>query len=151
MTKEVLKHAKQLGFSDKLLAKAFKTTEGKIRASRKKNGIVPRVKHIDTLAGEYPAKTNYLYLTYHGEESEEESSVHPPAAGTGRQSSDKKQKAIVLGSGPYRIGSSVEFDWCSVTAAKTLRDKGLETIIINCNPETVSTDYDSADKLYFEA
>lgn len=132
--------AKKLGFSDQVIAKGYKTTEKKIREFRKKHGIVPRVKHIDTLAAEYPAKTNYLYLTYHGEESE--------------VTSDKKhvtnKKAIVLGSGPYRIGSSVEFDWCSVTAAHTLRVSGLETIIINCNPETVSTDYDSADKLYFE-
>ncbi len=142
-SQEVILEAKKLGFSDKLLAKAFKTTEEKVREFRKKNGIVPKVKHIDTLAAEYPAKTNYLYLTYHGEESEIESRVKS-------LESSKKNKAIVLGSGPYRIGSSVEFDWCSVTAAKTLRDKGLETIIINCNPETVSTDFDSADKLYFE-
>ncbi len=134
---QTINQAKKLGFSDKLLARVFKVTEQKIRDFRKSSGIIPKVKHIDTLAGEFPAKTNYLYLTYHGEESETEPS-------------DKKQKAIVLGSGPYRIGSSVEFDWCSVTAAKTLRSKGLQTIIINCNPETVSTDYDSADKLYFE-
>ncbi len=130
--------AKKLGFSDKLLAKYFKKSEQEIRNFRKKNGIVPKVKHIDTLAAEYPARTNYLYLTYHGEEDES------------RKSEVGSLKAIVLGSGPYRIGSSVEFDWCSVTAAKTLREKGLETIMINCNPETVSTDYDCADKLYFE-
>lgn len=135
---DIIKEAKKLGFSDKVLAKAFKTTEKNIRDFRKKNGIIPKVKHIDTLAGEFPAKTNYLYLTYHGEESES------------RKSEVRSRKAIVMGSGPYRIGSSVEFDWCSVTAAKTLRSKGLQTIIINCNPETVSTDYDSADKLYFE-
>ena len=171
--------AKKLGFSDRLLAQVFKTTEEKIREFRKKNGITPKVKHIDTLAGEFPAKTNYLYLTYHGEESENVSDVIPARfakrANAGIQLSehsednsprllnkswseldpdirrdDKKQKAIVLGSGPYRIGSSVEFDWCSVTCAQTLRGLGLETIIINCNPETVSTDYDLADKLYFE-
>ncbi len=136
-----LLEAKRLGFSDKLLAKAFKKTEDQIRQYRKKHGILPKVKHIDTLAGEFPAKTNYLYLTYHGEESEVESRV---------KSQESREKAIVLGSGPYRIGSSVEFDWCSVTAAKTLKAEGLETVIINCNPETVSTDYDSADKLYFE-
>ncbi|MBI2596560.1 carbamoyl-phosphate synthase (glutamine-hydrolyzing) large subunit [Candidatus Daviesbacteria bacterium] len=134
---QLIAEAKRLGFSDKLLAKKLNTTEDKIRQFRKKHGIIPRVKHIDTLAAEYPAKTNYLYLTYHGEESEEskESAV---------------KKAIVLGSGPYRIGSSVEFDWCCVTAAQTLKAKGLQTIIINCNPETVSTDYDIADKMYFE-
>lgn len=139
---ETIREAKKLGFSDKLLAKAFKTTEEEIRRFRKKNGIVPKVKHIDTMAAEYPAKTNYLYLTYHGEESEVQSQ--------GDSSLSTNHSALVLGSGPYRIGSSVEFDWCCVTAAKTLRDKGLETIIINCNPETVSTDYDVADKLYFE-
>ena len=140
LTAKSVLDAKRLGFSDKVLAKAFKTTQEKVREFRKKHGIVPVVKHIDTLAGEFPAKTNYLYLTYHGEESEANS----------EKLIAKSEKAIVLGSGPYRIGSSVEFDWCCVTAAKTLREKGLETIIINCNPETVSTDFDSADKLYFE-
>ena len=138
--KQVISQAKKLGFSDKVIAKYLKTTESKIREFRKKNKIIPKVKHIDTLAAEYPAKTNYLYLTYHGEESEDIKSLKLP----------KLLKAIVLGSGPYRIGSSVEFDWCSVTAAQTLREAGVETIIINCNPETVSTDYDIADKLYFE-
>lgn len=138
-SRQKILEAKKLGFSDKLIARAYKTTEEKIREYRKKHGIVPKVKHIDTLAGEFPAKTNYLYLTYHGEESE---------VTDNRQQAT--EKAIVLGSGPYRIGSSVEFDWCSVTAAQTLKNKGLETIIINCNPETVSTDYDIASKLYFE-
>lgn len=138
MDKQNVFQAKQLGFSDKLLAKAFNISEGSMREFRKKQGILPKVKHIDTLAAEYPAKTNYLYLTYHGSESEV---AHEQKI---------RQKAIVLGSGPYRIGSSVEFDWCSVVAASTLKDKGFETVIVNCNPETVSTDFDSADKLYFE-
>lgn len=138
---QTIKEAKKLGFSDKVIGKAFGKSEEEIREFRKRNGIMPKVKHIDTLAAEYPAKTNYLYLTYHGEESEIESRV---------KSQESRQKAIVLGSGPYRIGSSVEFDWCSVTAAQTLKAKGIETIIINCNPETVSTDYDMADKLYFD-
>ena len=99
-------------------------------------GIRPFVKQIDTLGGEYPAETNYLYLTYNGSE-------HDVDFRSGK-------KIMVLGSGAYRIGSSVEFDWCCVTAAQTLKEKGLQTIIINCNPETVSTDYDVADKLYFE-
>ncbi len=146
--------AKKLGFSDKLLGKAYKTTEDKIREFRKKHGILPVVKHIDTLAAEYPAKTNYLYLTYHGEESEDKRSEDKidESKKTHHSSllSSYPNKAIVLGSGPYRIGSSVEFDWCCVTAAQTLKSKGIETIIINCNPETVSTDYDIADKLYFE-
>ncbi len=160
---ETIKEAKKLGFSDKVIAKYLGKTEDEIRKFRKKNGITPKVKHIDTLAAEYPAKTNYLYLTYHGTESE----ITPPvilrtkSEGSSKsmeaedsslitQNDKMGEKAIVLGSGPYRIGSSVEFDWCSVTCAKTLRDKGIETIIINCNPETVSTDYDLADKLYFE-
>ena len=138
---QLIVEAKRLGFSDKIIAKAGKTTEEEIRAFRKRRGILPKIKHIDTLAGEFPAKTNYLYLTYHGEESEQGERV---------KRKGESKKAIVLGSGPYRIGSSVEFDWCAVTAAKTLRAEGLETVIINCNPETVSTDYDSADKLYFE-
>ncbi|MDD5147550.1 MAG: carbamoyl-phosphate synthase (glutamine-hydrolyzing) large subunit [Candidatus Daviesbacteria bacterium] len=159
MTREIVVQAKKLGFSDKLLAKAFGISEDEVRRFRKKHGIVPKVKHIDTLAAEYPAKTNYLYLTYHGEESEVTPNVILGARSADRISKDaiaslqhdkNNEKAIVLGSGPYRIGSSVEFDWCCVTCAKTLREKGIETIIINCNPETVSTDYDCADKLYFE-
>lgn len=143
---QVVEQAKKLGFSDKLLAKAFGTSEDGVRRFRKKHGIVPKVKHIDTLAAEYPAKTNYLYLTYHADESE----LKTPASRGEQNLKLKTDKAIVLGSGPYRIGSSVEFDWCCVTAAKALKEKGLETIIINCNPETVSTDFDCADKLYFE-
>ncbi len=136
LDKETLLQAKKLGFSDEIIARGFNTTAQRIRQARKRWSILPKVKHIDTLAAEYPAKTNYLYLTYHGEESEEEEGV--------------LDKVIVLGSGPYRIGSSVEFDWCSVTAAQTFRSKGFQTVIINCNPETVSTDFDLADKLYFE-
>lgn len=133
------KQAKKLGFSDKLLAESFNLEEKEIRSLRKKWGVMPVIKQIDTLAGEFPAKTNYLYLTYHGTESDES-----------KDSYESKGKAIVLGSGPYRIGSSVEFDWGCVSAAKTLKSEGFETIIINCNPETVSTDFDNADKLYFE-
>lgn len=139
-TKATFMQAKKLGFSDKLLSMGFNLEEKEIRALRRKWGVMPVVKQIDTLAGEFPAETNYLYLTYHGEESEES-----------RESSESKvKKAIVLGSGPYRIGSSVEFDWGAVTAAQTLRSKNYQTLIINCNPETVSTDFDNADKLYFE-
>ncbi|MCL5783820.1 MAG: carbamoyl-phosphate synthase (glutamine-hydrolyzing) large subunit [Patescibacteria group bacterium] len=138
--KGTLREAKRLGFSDKLIAESFIRSEKDVRQERKRWGILPKVKHIDTLAAEYPAKTNYLYLTYNG--SEDETPKLPKLL--------KLPKVIVLGSGPYRIGSSVEFDWCSVTAAQTFRKKGLEAVIINCNPETVSTDFDSADKLYFE-
>jgi len=137
-TKDIFLTAKKLGVSDKVLAEGFKIDEKEVRKLRAKWGVRPVVKQIDTLAGEFPAQTNYLYLTYHGQESEATSDEAT------------KEKAIVLGSGPYRIGSSVEFDWGSVTAANTLREKGYETIIINCNPETVSTDFDNADKLYFE-
>ncbi|MDO8619626.1 MAG: carbamoyl-phosphate synthase (glutamine-hydrolyzing) large subunit [Candidatus Daviesbacteria bacterium] len=139
LTADVVKRGKLLGFSDKVLSIGLKTSVQKVRDFRKKHGILPKVKHIDTLAAEYPAQTNYLYLTYHGTESEESILTK-----------ESKEKAIVLGSGPYRIGSSVEFDWCAVTAAQTLKHSGLETIMINCNPETVSTDFDMADKLYFE-
>ncbi len=145
---KVILEAKKLGFSDKVLAKAFSITEEKIREYRKKWGILPKVKHIDTLAAEYPAKTNYLYLTYHGEESE--LGIGSTTLTEYSLSKVEGNKAIVLGSGPYRIGSSVEFDWSSVTCAQTLRQKGIESIIVNSNPETVSTDYDMADKLYFE-
>ncbi len=138
LDEDSLKTAKKLGFSDKLIGKSTYKTEGEIRELRKRWKVLPFVKHIDTLAAEYPAKTNYLYLTYHAD-------VSDPV-----ESKDKENKAIVLGSGPYRIGSSVEFDWCSVTAVQTLKQKGIETITINCNPETVSTDYDISDKLYFE-
>ncbi|MBU1000153.1 carbamoyl-phosphate synthase (glutamine-hydrolyzing) large subunit [Patescibacteria group bacterium] len=150
-SRQIVLKAKKLGFSDKLLARTFKVNEKKIREFRKKHDIAPRVKHIDTLAAEYPAKTNYLYLTYHGNESETAStdcSLQPTVVK--QKPEDGSREAIVLGSGPYRIGSSVEFDWCCVTAAETLRSKGFKTIIINCNPETVSTDFDCADKLYFE-
>lgn len=131
-----LREAKQLGFSDHDIAKKLGMSEEKIRARRIKLGIVPVVKQIDTLAGEFDAQTNYLYTTYHG-------TAHDVAA-------LKKKPIIVLGSGPYCIGSSVEFDWCAVNAVKTLRAHKRPTIIINSNPETVSTDFDRSDRLYFE-
>jgi len=137
LNKEILLKAKKYGFSDKEISKLKKCSEEDIRKLRKKNDIIPFVKQIDTLAGEYPAKTNYLYLTYNGQEDDIEFK--------------KKKKLIVLGSGVYRIGSSVEFDWCCVNTAWALKKKGIEEVImINCNPETVSTDFDVLDKLYFE-
>lgn len=135
LTKNSLLQAKQQGFSDEQIAKLTGSTESKIRTKRKRAGIVPVIKQIDTLAGEVPAKTNYLYTTYHGTEHD----IQP----------GKKQLAV-LGSGPYRIGSSVEFDWCCVQAVKTISAQGYQSIMINCNPETVSTDYDICDRLYFE-
>ena len=139
----LLRLAKQQGFSDFQIARALykdKANESSslaIRNYRKDNGITPVVKQIDTLAAEYPAHTNYLYLTYNGEENDVEY--------TGDHNS-----VIVLGSGAYRIGSSVEFDWCSVNALNTVRKEGYRAVMINYNPETVSTDYDMCDRLYFD-
>jgi len=135
---DLLKKAKQLGFSDRRIASLAKVEEEKISKLRQKFKISPVVKQIDTLAAEYPARTNYLYLTYNGEVDDLSFRKN------------LKKKVVVLGSGPYRIGSSVEFDWCCVTCAQTVASAGNQTIIINCNPETVSTDYDMADRLYFE-
>jgi len=136
LTEGLLRRAKQLGFSDKQIALTVGKDKFDVRNLRKKFGIQPFVKQIDTLAAEYPAQTNYLYLTYNGTEDDIDFS-------------DSKS-VIVLGSGSYRIGSSVEFDWCCVNAVLTLREQGYKTIMINYNPETVSTDYDICDKLYFD-
>jgi carbamoyl-phosphate synthase large subunit len=130
-----LRRLKHAGFSDKQIAHRLGTSEIAVRACRKSHGIVPVVKQIDTLAAEFPAVTNYLYMTYGGTHDDV-----PPA----------KDSIIVLGGGPYCIGSSVEFDWCAVSAIRTLRSAGVPTIMINCNPETVSTDYDESDRLYFD-
>ncbi len=136
LTKSKLRLLKEFGFSDKQIGRASQLSETDVRRKRKEFGIVPSVLQIDTLAGEVPAKTNYLYLTYHASVSD----VKPI----------KKQGVIVLGSGPYRIGSSVEFDWTCVNTAIHLKKQGKKSIIVNCNPETVSTDYDMSDRLYFE-
>ena len=142
----LISRAKKSGFSDFQIArlvydkKHIGSTDKEImevRNFRKKKGILPVVKQIDTLAAEYPAQTNYLYLTYHGTEND-------------ISYNSKEKSVIVLGSGAYRIGSSVEFDWSSVNALQTLRKKGFRSVMINYNPETVSTDYDSCDRLYFE-
>ena len=136
ITEEFLLKAKQLGFSDKQIAIILDKEELDVRDLRKKFNIKPFVKQIDTLSAEYPAQTNYLYLTYNGIEDDLEFSDN--------------NNVIVLGSGSYRIGSSVEFDWCCVNTVLTLRQLGYKTIMINYNPETVSTDYDICDKLYFD-
>lgn len=136
LTIELLLHAKQLGFSDKTIAKIQNSTEDAICLLRHKYNLRPIVKQIDTLAGEFAAETNYLYMTYHGAHHD----LTPSAT----------QAIVVLGSGPYCIGSSVEFDWCAVNTVKTLRRLGYSTIMVNSNPETVSTDYDESDRLYFE-
>lgn len=127
--------AKKQGFSDGQIAGIIGSNELAVRAYRKSFNITPFVKRIDTLAAEFPAHTNYLYTTYNASEHDVKFDEH----GT-----------MVLGSGVYRIGSSVEFDWCAVTCARKLRDMGKRTIMINYNPETVSTDFDEADRLYFE-
>ncbi len=142
---ELLKKAKVQGFTDFQVARAIGLEQQmdmeeaimKVRAYRKDKGIVPYVKQIDTLAAEYPAQTNYLYLTYAGV-------AHDiPFV-------DDKKSVVVLGSGAYRIGSSVEFDWCGVQALNTIRKEGYRSVMINYNPETVSTDYDMCDRLYFD-
>ncbi|MDP3988128.1 MAG: carbamoyl-phosphate synthase (glutamine-hydrolyzing) large subunit [Candidatus Levybacteria bacterium] len=136
LPKENLLRLKQLGFSDKRIGELLGVKGLEIRELRKKLKIIPSVFQIDTLAGEFPAKTNYLYLTYNGNHND----IKPT----------NKDGVIVLGSGPYRIGSSVEFDWTSVETVLALKKKDKKSIIINCNPETVSTDYDISDRLYFE-
>ena len=133
----LLAEAKRKGFSDKQIAIFCGADELEVRAKRTRLRITPSVKQIDTLAAEYPAKTNYLYLTYHGREDD----VRFGPGGN---------KVMVLGSGSYSIGSSVEFDWCCVSAVLALKKLGYETIMVNYNPETVSTDYDICDRLYFE-
>ncbi|MBD5233808.1 MAG: carbamoyl-phosphate synthase (glutamine-hydrolyzing) large subunit [Bacteroidales bacterium] len=144
--RELLRLAKEQGFSDFQIARSlFKEsfaadTDGRIaavRAHRKELGILPVVKQIDTLAAEYPAATNYLYLTYNGTENDVDYK-------------GDHRSVVVLGSGAYRIGSSVEFDWCSVNALLTARKEGYRSVMINYNPETVSTDYDICDRLYFD-
>merc|ERR1712003_591678 len=127
--------AKKNGYSDRQIAECTKSTEDDVRAKRQSFGIVPMTKQIDTLAAEYPADTNYLYTTYHGMEDDVESA---------------DGGVMVLGSGAYRIGSSIEFDWCGVSAIRTLRQLGKKATMINYNPETVSTDYDECDRLYFD-
>jgi carbamoyl-phosphate synthase large subunit len=136
ITESLMKEAKQNGFSDLQIAMLIGSEEMIIRNLRKKLNVLPVVKQIDTLAAEFPAQTNYLYLTYHGEENDIEAG--------------EKNQIIVLGGGPYRIGSSVEFDWCCVNAVMAVNKANYKSIMINCNPETVSTDYDICDKLYFE-
>jgi carbamoyl-phosphate synthase large subunit len=145
LPKELLLEAKINGFSDFQIARhVVRADPGsinremlRVRAFRKALGIKPCVKQIDTLAAEYPAVTNYLYLTYSGTEHD-------------ISYEDDKRSVIVLGSGAYRIGSSVEFDWCSVNAINTIRKEGFRSVMINYNPETVSTDYDICDRLYFD-
>jgi carbamoyl-phosphate synthase large subunit len=124
-----------MGLSDRQIGDLVKTDEMTVRRERKALGIIPAIKQIDTLAAEFPAKTNYLYCTYHD---------------TRNDIPKEKGSYVILGSGTYRIGSSVEFDYCAVSTARALRKMGKTAVMINYNPETVSTDYDESDKLYFE-
>ena len=146
LDKELLRTAKVYGFTDFQIARAvgledelksMRKASLVVRSRRKNYGILPVVKQIDTLAAEYPAQTNYLYVTYAGVKSD-------------ITFENDKRSIIVLGSGAYRIGSSVEFDWCGVQALNTIRKEGYRSIMINYNPETVSTDYDMCDRLYFD-
>lgn len=132
---EVLREAKRLGFSDYQIAYIFKTNEREVRRARKRKGIKAVFKMVDTCAAEFEAKTPYYYSTY-----EEENDAVPT----------KRKKVMILGSGPNRIGQGIEFDYCCVHAVFSLKEEGYETIMVNCNPETVSTDYDTSDRLYFE-
>ncbi|KAJ1673764.1 Carbamoyl-phosphate synthase, partial [Spiromyces aspiralis] len=129
-----MKRAKLLGFSDRAIAKFTGRNELQVRNRRLELNITPFVKQIDTVAAEFPAYTNYLYMTYNASENDVDFEDHG---------------VMVMGSGVYRIGSSVEFDWCAVRAIRTLRQNGFKTVMVNYNPETVSTDYDEADRLYF--
>ncbi len=135
LSKAELKRAKQFGFSDPQLAELFNTDEATVRAARLEAGVVATFKTVDTCSAEFEALTPYHYSTY-----EDESEIQP---------SDRR-KIMILGSGPNRIGQGIEFDYCCVHASFALSDAGFETIMVNCNPETVSTDYDTSDRLYFE-
>lgn len=135
LPQDLLHQAKCLGFSDKQIALAVLSTELAVRKLRQELGICPAVKQIDTVAAEWPAQTNYLYLTYWGNTHDLDF---------------RAPHVLVLGSGVYRIGSSVEFDWCAVGCIQQLRKMGYKTIMVNYNPETVSTDYDMCDRLYFD-
>jgi carbamoyl-phosphate synthase (ammonia) len=130
-----MREAKKLGFADIQIGMRVGATELDVREHRKGLGVLPVTKQIDTQAAEYPANTNYLYMTYHGNKNDVEF---------------QDKGTMVLGCGPYRIGSSVEFDWCAVAAVRALRKMGHKSIVVNYNPETVSTDYDECDRLYFE-
>ena len=133
---EMLRDVKRLGFSDQAIGKLTGAGAEVVRATRKAHGIESRFAQIDTMAGEFPADTNYLYATYHADGCDVAPSRH--------------RKVLILGSGTYRIGSSVEFDWCAVNAVQAAAALGYETIMLNYNPETVSTDYDICDRLYFD-
>src|SRR5213593_2810561 len=134
-SKELLREAKRHGTSDEQLAQIWRTTSASVRLQRARYGVTPVFKRVDTCAAEFESFTPYLYSTY---EDEDESDAQA------------RSKVMILGSGPNRIGQGIEFDYCCCHAAFALREEGFETIMVNCNPETVSTDYDTSDRLYFE-
>jgi carbamoyl-phosphate synthase large subunit len=136
LSAERLRKLKQLGISDKRIGELTGKTGLEVRALRKQYNIVPAILQIDTLAGEFPSETNYLYTTYNADHTD----IQPL----------NKEGVVIVGSGPYRIGSSVEFDWTTVSTVLALKKYGKRSVVINCNPETVSTDYDTSDRLYFE-
>ena len=136
---DLLRRAKREGFSDESIEALAGQERGVVRRERRRLGIEPRIARIDTLAAEFPAETNYSYSTYHAQEDEALPSRN-----------DSRRRILVIGSGVYRIGSSVEFDWCCVNAVQAASELGCETLMLNYNPETVSTDYDICDKLFFD-
>ncbi|MDP6299683.1 MAG: carbamoyl phosphate synthase large subunit, partial [Acidimicrobiales bacterium] len=140
-TKELILLAKNNGFTDKKIAKIKKGSEKEIREFRHNNNLRPIFRLVDTCAGEFSSKTPYLYSSYDWNFHNKPFCESNPT---------KNKKVIILGGGPNRIGQGIEFDYCCVHAVYALKEKGIETIMINCNPETVSTDYDTADRLYFE-
>ncbi len=144
---EALERRKRLGFSDRRLMKLAGVSEDSVRQARLQHGIRPVFKRVDTCAAEFDAQTPYMYSTY---ERPVEETIGEPAAVESEVNPTKKKKIVILGGGPNRIGQGIEFDYCCVHAVQALRADGYETIMVNCNPETVSTDYDTADRLYFE-
>src|ERR1700739_2731006 len=135
-SKELLREVKRHGTSDETLAQMWKTTPAAVRLQRARYGVSPVFKRVDTCAAEFESFTPYMYSTYEDEDESDASS---------------KPKIMILGSGPNRIGQGVEFDYCCCHASFALHENGFETVMINCNPETVSTDYDTSDRLYFDA
>ncbi|TSD00136.1 MAG: carbamoyl-phosphate synthase large subunit [Candidatus Peregrinibacteria bacterium Greene1014_49] len=150
LPKELLLNAKKSGFSDRNIGNLTARSSEEVRTERKAMGILPVVKQIDTLAGEFPAQTNYLYLTYHGTEHDVQFDKKELQIANSKSEIANRSTVIVLGGGPYSIGSSVEFDWCCVQAGHELQKQGKRVAMINSNPETVSTDYDECDILFFD-
>ncbi|MBD0314924.1 MAG: carbamoyl phosphate synthase large subunit, partial [Microcoleus sp. T3-bin5] len=158
LTKDTMFEVKQLGFSDRQIAYATKTSEDQVRAYRKQLGVVPIYKTVDTCAAEFEAFTPYYYSTYEvgaaiwdlGDEEKKVSPVSHSLAPESEVLPSSKPKVMILGGGPNRIGQGIEFDYCCCHASYSLGEDGFETIMVNSNPETVSTDYDTSDRLYFE-